>query len=730
MRKLILLRGAQGCGKTTLVKDYQPLVVSFDSFRELHAPAIPTLDGDTSLVLSTGAQKKSVQAALGAAEERMALGMSVVVDNMNLRVKDQADWVRLAEKYQYEVLLVDVQGDITDEELLRRNRTRGNKRIEEALLLDFAAVGRERNLHPDVREISRDQLHAEIVARTEWVDLNGFNRVVVIGDIHSCADALKQATERELSDGGPIAWVFLGDLFDRGPDAARVFQHVRQELGHYGDAVFFIEGNHETNMRCAILQDATFSKDTLKSREDIHAKGFSDSDILELLNSTRPFLRFRFAGKRFFACHGGVDRRTVEGARDLHLMPDHFFIHGISDRGRTYRKRSTYEHVGEFLAGDDSEVTQLHGHRNGGFDDERLPEDTVPGIYNLEQGVEEGGHLALAVIDRTGNITVRRYTERADEHRAEEPKARNLSEELAAHPDIHAKDLGNGITAYNFTRDAFRRGRWDKLSTSARGLFMRGDKVVARGYEKFFNLGERNGFTREQVLEEFEYPVLVKSKVNGFLMIVAAVDGKLVYYTKGGPTPYAKAGQKAFEWFYEPHLRQDLARLLTQLNVSLTFEVVLNNDPHIVAESEGVHFLDAIVNDLQFRLANAEALHAIEGIVGWGAQSLAQRAENRDELAFWLDHFMESKDEGAVFTDAAGRWTKVKSQHYLRIKSMRSALLRVATGTGETLGSRFTAEESVLRESGVWDDLPDYLEKTPSGQMALRIPDIVEDADL
>lgn len=740
MRKLILLRGAQGTGKTTLTKAYRQLVVSFDDFRELYAPHVPTLDGHESLVLTSSAQKKVVRAAFEAAEERMRLGATVIVDNMNLRQKDQKDWVGLAKKYQYEVLLVDAQGDVDDDELLRRNRMRGHKRLPTEALLASAALGRERHIHPTIREISPAELAYEIEDHAGWEVFDDHDRMIVVGDIQSCGDALAQAVSEHSGDlKVKSAWVFIGDLFDRGPDAGLVFGLIDTLVNDENEDVILIEGNHETNMRQVILGTAEKGqfKDARTSREQIHAAGYTDEDILALLDTARPFMRFYFAGSHFFACHGGVSDRTAFLDRELHLLPDYHFINGVSDRAETYRRRTTWDHVGEDLAdlGMAHQSIQFHGHRNGGFDNERLPEDAVPGVYNLEQGVEHGGHLAVALIDRDGQVAIRRYTERSESAPpafAQQTSApSSISEELAAHTDIRTKDIGGGITAYNFTRDAFQRGRWDDLSTAARGLFMRGDKVVARGYEKFFNLNERNGYTGEQVLEQFEYPVLVKPKINGFLMIVASIDGELVYYTKGGPTAYAKAGQEAFERAHMPHVRQRLAGLLVQLDVSLTFEVVLENDPHIVEESAGVYFLGAIVNDVEFRLADDYAMDWIEAYVGAGAGSTAIVAENREELAHWLDVYsLEDTGEGAVFTDAAGRWTKVKSQRYSHLKSMRSPLMRVVAGKSETLGQRFAGEEELLKSSGVWDRLPDYLVETPTGEMALRIPDIAKDAGL
>lgn len=161
----------------------------------------------------------------------------------------------------------------------------------------------------------------------------------------------------------------------------------------------------------------------------------------------------------------------------------------------------------------------------------------------------------------------------------------------------------------------------------------------------------------------------------------------------------------------------------------MTFEAVLANDPHIVDEEPGIHPLDVIVNDLDFRLADApvtgevfELLNGGDVVRGW--------ANDRQQLEAALTAAENESGEGAVFRDAAGRWTKVKSKRYSYLKSLRTPLLWVAAGKVDSLGQRFTVEEVKLRDAGAWERLPDYLVTTPSGQQALRLPDLARAAQL
>ena len=71
--------------------------------------------------------------------------------------------------------------------------------------------------------------------------------VVVVGDLHGLAGALRDIIEQTRSTGCTL--VFAGDYIDRGPDGDRVLQTVRSLTAHpsaygYGQVVA-LRGNHE-----------------------------------------------------------------------------------------------------------------------------------------------------------------------------------------------------------------------------------------------------------------------------------------------------------------------------------------------------------------------------------------------------------------------------------------------------------------------------------------------------
>ena len=70
-------------------------------------------------------------------------------------------------------------------------------------------------------------------------------RTIIIGDIHGCSKALDAVIRLAGPNPGRDRLVFLGDLFDRGPDSFGVLQRVRQLSDRFGNDFILLLGNHE-----------------------------------------------------------------------------------------------------------------------------------------------------------------------------------------------------------------------------------------------------------------------------------------------------------------------------------------------------------------------------------------------------------------------------------------------------------------------------------------------------
>ena len=696
MKKMLLMRGAPGSGKTTAIAEagLTDYVVSMDDIRATFAPSVPTTTGATYALHHT-IQKKVATFALDAVTYLAQMGQTIVIDALNLRIRDQNRYITIAHRYGYEVYLYDAQGQISDEDLLARNASRpATDQIDPAVVVKKAAEGRQRWLAPGVTEVSSVREFADMLTYPVH-DFDRYDTVVVVGDVQSCGDQLAHAVGDIGGFGQPdTAWVFVGDLYDRGESPVTV-HHL---IDNAPENVFIVEGNHDRHMRTLIGFDKA-PRDTHRTRELLNAAGISDTAIMRVIDRTVPLLAFTRGGRHYLVTHGGVrPSDCLTGVVDIdgsyRLQPttaDWSFMFGQSDQAHTYARTSDYAADTSTL--DDGGFIQFYGHRNGGFDEPARPAKVTDRLYALESRVENGGHLTVAVIDRSGEIDIRTFD---DSH---EP---TLEDKLRTNPNVRAKDIGDGITAYNFTRDAFRKRLWDTQTIAARGLFIRDGEVVARGYNKFFNEGEFPGPTMMTYARNATYPVTVTNKENGFLALLSCIDGKLTCYTKAGPTGFARHARELVDQMIDT---DTLSAVLERENATAAVEVIHPSDPHIIDYRGQVRLflLDLIANE------EVMSLHADEDVDDLATKVGFERPERRlartaEELYQWLSVGKLATHEGYVFKDRANAMMKVKSDYYTWAKRVRGAIQRVLSGkaTEEQAGIdhiAFTAPISSARVS-------------------------------
>nr|KAJ3417896.1 hypothetical protein HK105_000621 [Polyrhizophydium stewartii] len=154
------------------------------------------------------------------------------------------------------------------------------------------------------------------------------------------------------------------------------------------------------------------------------------------------------------------------------------------------------------------------------------------------------------------------------------------------------------IYSYNCVEWAFRK-HTRTLPVLARGLFVRREppatgapedsspewRIVARGYDKFFNVGEVPSTTWKFIAENTVGPYEVTLKENGCIIFVAAVDGHILVTSKHAlgkskdKTRFKPShAEKGEEWLDE-HLRragatrEQLVAFLSEHNVTAVFEL-------------------------------------------------------------------------------------------------------------------------------------------------------------
>ena len=701
MRTMFILRGAPGAGKSTLIRRHRlgDLAIGLDDFRRLYSTPFTDLDGEPTLSMAFGAERQVVSAFKAAVAARIRQGGTILLDCTNPARKSYREFASLARRCGYRVYVVDVQGDLDDAELIERNETRRGTLgyVGPEVVADIAArvrAGAASVVEPVVG--LEDVRRLNTIAET---DAAGYERLVIIGDVQSCAGALAKAKEHFGGWDPAALFVLVGDLFDRGPDAAGVMDLIVED-GRVPDNIVLVEGNHDEHLRmiCSDVRGGSWP-DTRESRRQILASGRRDGDIEALLARMVPMAGLRFAGEHILVTHAGlapatIDRIVTEGedgllAWDLTEVPMLQLLLGSSARSTTFQGRSGYERAVEARLSH-PRIVQVHGHRNGTRSEEPGPALAAPNVYTLEHGVEHGGHLAVLQIDADGTRTLHAFTQDAPVLTGAAADPDSLVARMSAHPEVRVREVTGmpGILACNFSRRAFTKRLWDETSCRARGLFLRAADaaVVARGYDKFFNIGQAPGpaSAEEIVRVGVGRPLTARRKWNGYLAIVSVIDGRLRVFSKSGVTPFSEHAE-ALLAAHVGDRADELAGIIAGAGVSLTFEVISRRDPHIIDEGDDkVVLLDAIRNQEDMELVDDLRLRLADdfGFVSPEVEVLSEAADDGATAALAARSRVaeERGEEGFVITYADGAMAKYKSRVYSEIKAFRSQLSRYLEG--------------------------------------------------
>lgn len=325
----------------------------------------------------------------------------------------------------------------------------------------------------------------------------------------------------------------------------------------------------------------------------------------------------------------------------------------------------------------------------------------------------------------------------------------NLLNEMASNELVRVKESGiPGVVACNFTRKAFYKGAWDEQTVRARGLFL--DKntgeVVARGYDKFFNVGQSGApatirdlatEAAREAQDNEHYNVVLRKKHNGFLAIVAAVNGNLVVLSKSGVTAYSREAERILREQIGDAGCERLRRVLADNNLSATFECISKNDPHMVYYTrDEMIFLDFIYNAPDYDPMPLDAAFTVIRTVDplmpvAESKTLAYwwMWENATDLAGIITRMAEKasheRSEGYVISYGGGRMAKIKSRWYTRAKWLRpmvqNVILRGDYEPGKRESAEITRMRKLLTDAGVLSR--DYAER-----MGMLVEDVTGDA--
>ena len=667
MRTLILLRGAPGSGKSTWISNnnLKNYTLSPDDLRVLCSSLDMQPTGELKIAQNYKNEKFVWNKLFELLEYRMEKGEFTIIDATCSRDKDIKRYNFLANKYNYKLFIIDFS-DVPLETCLKQNKMRNDyKQVPDEVIEKIYERFSMQKIPNNITIIKKENFDTLLV---KPLDFSFYSKLVFIGDIHGCYDTLMEYKDFKEGLKDDTEYIFLGDYEDRGNQNKEVLSFIESIKDKPN--VCLLEGNHEEHLKH--YGEGEESKSPVfnnKTKAELIEKNFSRKSANELCRKLKQFCYITYNGLEILACHGGIPNLNM----NLLYVPAEDFIHGVGsyiDLSFVTSSWMKQTKDNQFL---------IHGHRN--IEKNKIKEQDR--VFNLEGQVEFGGQLRILELTKDLKWNYIYINSKQPEIKKEVHDSLFYLNQLRNNNLINEKDLGNGISSFNFSRKAFNDRMWNKQTILARGLFLNnktGD-VISRSYEKFFKINETESTQMNILKEKLKFPVTAYVKENGFLGIVSYLKDKDELFVTSKST-----NDNDFVTYFKQLLfpyQEDIKKLFKDNileNCSLVFEVIdIKNDPHIIKyEKSHLVLLDIIKNSFKFQKESYEVVQDIGKRLKIDIKKQAyilntwNDFENLYNKIIDVNFKYENKYiEGFVFEDSNNFMVKAKSGYYDEWKKMR-----------------------------------------------------------
>ena len=670
MRKLFVLRGVMGAGKSTFIREnnLENYTLNADTIRLMFNAPEMTINCNEKIPQFNNV--KVWKLLFEILEERMKKGELTFIDAMNIYRDDLSQYRKLAEKYRYRLYIIDFS-DLSFEELLIRNSKRNvEKRVSENTIKRCYKAVKEEKTHKVFTIIKPSEFYKVINVEPRNVDM--YEKVHIFGDIHGCYSPLEEYFNNNKIQDNEL-YVFTGDYFDRGFENLKIFEFVKN---HINDKNFiFLIGNHEDRLYKYACDDEYKLDYDLKTTISQIEGNVKKSELRGVIKNLNQIANIEFSGNRYIINHGGI---PYYPEKSLDFYSTNSFIYGVDKYEVNIDKI-----YNDFMKSQKNKVYQVHGHRNYYNIDYNKYEYS----YNLDGNIENGGYLRVLILGKDGSVNLTEIkNNKYDPNLLEKQNVYSLLEKMRSDNYILERKLYNNISSFNFSKKAFYDSIWNSMTIKARGLFVDTENylVVARSYNKFFNFDERYETKYELLKEKLNYPVRFYLKYNGFLGILSVYNGELIFGTKsqlsGDFNEYFK------NIFYNKYNTEQVDKIRERLiknNSSMVFEVMdCVNDKHIIEyNDDDLVLLDEIYNVVDYSKENYDELKTFTDENNIRIKELAYTVyniEEFEELVGIIKHpqykYNNEYVEGFVIEDKIGFMFKYKTEYYKKWKILRSRM--------------------------------------------------------
>ncbi len=388
MRRLVVLRGPPGAGKSTFVRrlGLDGHTLSPDTIRRTLSSAVLSPEG--RMVTNAGNDARVWESVHALLEERMVRGQLVVLDATHPTADDFEPYLALATRWRYAVACVDFT-PVPLPRLLHQNEKRSpHQVVPDEILEEIRAACLVGEVPAGVCVVPWQSDGTHEAALSRWLavphhDVSHYVRVHHIGDVQGC-----HAPVARYLDAGLAAdelYLFVGDVCDRGPQNARALRLFMELVQRPNVRVHW--GNHEDHLHRWWLGEKALNPGfEAETRPQLEADGITPAMMGPFLDALHPCTFYTWRGQKVMVTHGGLS--TIPARPEL--ISYRQYVRGTGDYDAPVDR--------QFDAQAPADWVQIHGHRNVA----QLPIHAAPRSYNLEGRVEFGGALRVVVLDEGG----------------------------------------------------------------------------------------------------------------------------------------------------------------------------------------------------------------------------------------------------------------------------------------------------------------------------------------
>ena len=575
MRVLLLFRGAPGCGKSTFIEEHglKPYTLSADDIRLLLRAPAQGVNGEDEIIFNFKSESLAWNTLFKLLEYRMQAGEFTVIDATNSKTEEMNRYKKMADTYRYRIFIIDFTS-LHIEECKKRNANRlpEYKRVPDIAIEKMYARFKTQKIPSGIKKVNPENLDSIFMKK---FDMSDYKKIVVLGDIHGCYDPIDEYFHDFIYEGKPLdqdtMYIFVGDYIDRGIQNGEVLEFLLKIYNNKN--VLLLEGNHDRNIWIYANEGVGNNKEfEFKTRPQLDKFNFNLSDIRQLYRRFGQCAWFTYGDKEFFISHAGIATMPKE----LGKIATDQFISGVG-------KYNDYANVADtWMDTTNDNQYQIFGHRNSKVE----PIQMRDRVFNLEGKVEYGEDFRILEITHDGftPISIKNNTFKLPEE-IEEKKSTEITSETSIedlvyslrHSRLVNEKKFDNISSFNFSSRAFRDAAWNDQTEKARGLYINTNimKIVARGYDKFFNIDERPETKFEMLRYTLTFPATAYVKENGYLTLVSynEENDDLFITTKSDPT--GDFAQWAANSFYEiiGDKKDEIKEYIKENNVTLVLNM-------------------------------------------------------------------------------------------------------------------------------------------------------------